>query len=135
MLDGSKVTSLLNIPPDVRILIASDKPHFMGVEFEDVKLTELKEKVPLHDIVSKKTVKYSNTEIKPDQPPLSFTKNGNRLQAKNLGGYFLKKPVGVKNQRILEQMNKFVLKSHDQSPPNSLNQRTEMKLPQILNLR
>jgi len=75
-LDGTKITSLLNINPETRILIASDKSHFLGVEFEDVRLTELKESVPLKQIADSKTAKFSNTEILPQEPPLTFTKKG-----------------------------------------------------------
>ena len=41
LLDGSRVRNLLDIPQDAKVLITTDQDRYYGVEFEDVKLTEL----------------------------------------------------------------------------------------------
>ena len=37
LLDGTRVNNLLDIPADAKVLIASDKEKYVGIEFEDVK--------------------------------------------------------------------------------------------------
>jgi len=65
LLDGSRVRNLLDIPQDAKVLITTDQDRYYGVEFEDVKLTELNQQASLHELVAEKSNKFSNTEIKP----------------------------------------------------------------------
>ena len=65
MLDGKRVRNLLDIPPDAKVLIASDQLSYQGVDFENVALTELNKQVSLMDLVNKRSLNYSNTEVKP----------------------------------------------------------------------
>ena len=41
LLDGTRVRNLLDIPQDAKVLLTTDQDTCYGVEFEDVKLTEL----------------------------------------------------------------------------------------------
>jgi hypothetical protein len=51
LLDGTRVRNLLDIPKEATVLIASDRSEYMGVEFENVAVTELEKKMPLLDLV------------------------------------------------------------------------------------
>ena len=55
LLDGTRVKNLLDIPSDAKILIASDKDKFIGVDFEDCKLTSFNKHTSLGDMVAEKS--------------------------------------------------------------------------------
>lgn len=61
LLDGTRVKTILDIPSDAQVLIATEKPFFMGVEFEEVSYLQAQEREPLIDLVVKKSSKFSNT--------------------------------------------------------------------------
>jgi len=46
-------------------MVASDIDKYIGVEFEDVRLTVLNKQTSLSDMVVEKTRKFSNALIKP----------------------------------------------------------------------
>lgn len=60
LLDGTRVRNLLDIPQDAKVLIASDIDKYIGIEFEDVRLTCLNKQMSLSDMVVEKSTKFSN---------------------------------------------------------------------------
>ena len=101
-MDGTPVKNLLDIPKDAKVLIATDQNDYVGVEFEDVQLTELNKKLSLVDLTKEKSSKFSNTEIRP-KPEL--------LLRPNLKFFPSKRSVGVRNTIAPDgQTSKFVPK-------------------------
>ena len=70
LLDGTRVTSLLDIPQEAKVLICSDQNRYLGIEFEDVKLTQLNKQASLADLVAEKSNKFSNAFLKPSMASL-----------------------------------------------------------------
>ena len=65
LLDGTRVKNLLDIPNDSAVLIISDKPIYVGVEFEEIEPISSKEKTKsaLGQMIRNKSMKFCNNTI------------------------------------------------------------------------
>jgi hypothetical protein len=120
LLDGTPVNNLLDITNDVKVLIATDKNDFVGVQFEDVQLTELNKQISLKDMMKMKSDKFSNTTLLP-KPDL--IKNASKK-------FFPQRKSVARGQKISSEghTSKFVPKPND-ALYNTINQKNSLKLP------